>query len=57
MIIRDGVQTPGFWHRWVEEDMLTFWADEQQTTPLYLKPGNTWFEIVPLDFTDLSIRE
>jgi hypothetical protein len=37
--------------------MLTFWADEQQTTPLYLKPGNTWFEIVPLDFTDLSIRE
>ena len=57
VIIRDGVQTPGFWHRWVEEDMLTFWADEQQTTPLYLKPGNTWFEIVPLDFTDLSIRE
>ena len=57
VIFRDGVQAAGFWHRWQEEDMLTFWADEQQTTPLYLKPGNTWFEIVPLDFTALSIRE
>jgi len=57
VIIRDGVQTPGYWHRWQEEDMLTFWADEAQTTPLYLKPGNTWFEIVPLDFTDVDIRE
>lgn len=57
VIIRDGVQARGFWHRWVEEDMLTFWADDSQTAPLYLKPGNTWLEVVPLDFTALRIEE
>jgi len=56
VIFRDGVQTAGYWHRWHENDMLTFWADERQTVPLYLRPGNTWFEVVPLDFTALSVR-
>lgn len=55
-IFRDGVQTTGYWHRWQEEDMLTFWADEDRAAPLYLKPGNTWFEIVPLDFTALTVQ-
>jgi len=56
IIIRDGVQTSGYWHRWQEDDMLTFWADEERSVPLTLKPGNTWFEVVPLDFDALAIH-
>jgi hypothetical protein len=26
--------------------MLSFWTDDHQ--PIYLKPGNTWFEVVNL---------
>lgn len=56
IIIRDGVQTSGYWHRWQEDHMLTFWADEERSVPLTLKPGNTWFEVVPLDFDALAIH-
>jgi hypothetical protein len=55
-ILRDGRVLHGYWNRWEEEDMLSFWADEAGTEPLYLKPGNTWFQVVPLDFRDLRIE-
>lgn len=56
VIHRDGVRTPGYWNRWEENDLLSFWADEAARQPLYLKPGNTWFQVVPLDFTGISVE-
>ncbi len=56
-IIRDGRAITGYWMRWEEESMLSFWADEAGTQMLTLKPGNTWFQVVPLDFADLRIAE
>jgi hypothetical protein len=47
-IIRDGQVFNGIWKRWVRDDMLTFYDEAE--SPLPLKPGNTWFQIVPLDF-------
>lgn len=55
-IMRDGRMIEGYWMRWEEETMLSFWADEAATQMLYLKPGNTWFQVVPLDFAELTIK-
>ena len=55
-LIRDGRRIDGYWMRWEEDAMLTFWADEGATQPLALKPGNTWFQVVPLDFTGVTIE-
>ena len=57
VVCRDGRVYRGYWMRWQEEDMLTFWADEEMTSRLYLKPGNTWFQVVPLDFEDVTLTE
>lgn len=54
-IFRDGVRYDGWWHRWEDEKMLTFWRDETMTEALYLKPGITWFQMVPLDFDGLIV--
>lgn len=54
-IIRDGVAANGFWARQGHDTPLTFWADEDATIPIPLKPGTTWFEIVPLDFSGVRI--
>src|SRR5579859_212866 len=43
---RDGQCVKGRWNRWDKKDMLSFWTEDQQ--PIYLKPGNTWFEVVNL---------
>ena len=41
------------WNRWNKDDVLSFWIEDQQ--PIYLKPGNTWFEVVNLpDATDIQ---
>lgn len=53
-IFRDGLRYDGNWHRWDKNAMLTFWTNESQQTPLPLKPGNSWFEVVPLDFQGFS---
>lgn len=55
-LFRDGLRYDGYWHRWQDDVMLTFWADDTMTTPLYLKPGVTWFQVVPLDFTGLTVN-
>jgi hypothetical protein len=46
LVCRDGQCVRGRWNRWNKTDMLTFWTEDQQ--PIYLKPGNTWFEVVNL---------
>lgn len=46
---RDGIMVKGKWQRQTEQEFFTF-ADATGK-PLALKPGNTWFEIVPLGYT------
>ncbi len=46
LVCRDGQCIRGLWNRWNKADMLTFWTEDHQ--PIYLKPGNTWFEVVNL---------
>jgi hypothetical protein len=51
-IFRDGQRYDGIWRRWHRGDMLSFWTkDGSQRLPL--KPGNSWFQMVPLGFTGL----
>jgi hypothetical protein len=54
-IIRDGRFVAGYWGRWEENSMLSFWTDPGMSGRLYLKPGNTWFQVVPLDFEEIVI--
>lgn len=53
-IFRDGKRYDGLWHRWSKDEMLTFWTDATRLTRLHLRPGTTWFEVVPLDFAGLT---
>ncbi|WP_376790371.1 DUF3048 domain-containing protein [Thermoflexus sp.] len=46
-IFRDGQMYEGQWQRFRREDMLRF--VDAQGQPIPLKPGNTWFEVVPLN--------
>lgn len=46
-IFRDGQMYEGQWQRFRREDMLRF--VDAQGQPIPLKPGNTWFEMVPLN--------
>jgi hypothetical protein len=45
-VCRDGQCVRGLWNRWNKADMLSFWTEDHQ--PIYLKPGNTWFQVVNL---------
>jgi len=51
-LFRDGQRFEGRWSRWDPEDMLTFTDLDGNT--LYFKPGNTWFELVPIGFDRLT---
>jgi hypothetical protein len=53
VLLRDGQRLDGWWMRWEEDDLLSLWADEAGTQRLYLKPGTTWFQVVPLEFDGL----
>jgi hypothetical protein len=55
-IVRDGHIIEGYWMRWEEESMLSFWMDEDAAQQIALKPGNTWFQVVPLDFAGVEIE-
>ncbi len=55
-LFRDGLRYDGWWHRWNDEQMLTFWRDDTMAERLYLKPGKTWFQMVPLDFAGLIVQ-
>jgi hypothetical protein len=53
-IFRDGQRYDGLWRRQDRHDMLSFWTrDGSQRLPL--KPGNSWFQMVPLGFTGLVV--
>jgi hypothetical protein len=54
VIFRDGQRYDGLWRREHPEDMLTFYDQAGQILPL--GPGNTWFELVPLEFDNLVSR-
>ena len=45
-LLRDGQRYDGLWVRAVREDLISLQTAEGQ--PLYMKPGNTWFQLVPL---------
>jgi hypothetical protein len=52
-IFRDGQRFDGRWQRNDPRDMLTF--TDLEGNPLPLAPGNTWFQLVPLDFDKLYV--
>lgn len=56
MLCRDGQRIQGVWMRPGADDALTFWTDDSLTEMLALKPGNTWFQIVPADFTRARVE-
>jgi len=47
LIFRDGLMYSGLWRREARNDMLTFYYGDG--SPLPLKPGNSWIQLVPLD--------
>jgi len=47
LIFRDGRMYSGLWRREARNDMLTFYYGDG--SPLPLKPGNSWIQVVPLD--------
>lgn len=46
VVLRDGVRYEGRWLRPTRPELLTFETSEGEI--LYLKPGNTWVQLVPL---------
>jgi hypothetical protein len=47
VLLRDGLRYELVWRRPQRDDLLTFWR-EDGVTPLELKPGNTFFQVVRL---------
>jgi hypothetical protein len=53
-IFRDGQRFDGMWRRRDRQDLLSFWTrDGRERLPL--KPGNSWFQMVPLGFSGLEV--
>jgi hypothetical protein len=53
-IFRDGKRYDGIWRRLERDAPLSFWTqDGKRRIPL--KPGNSWFQMVPLGFTGLEV--
>ena len=53
-IFRDGRRYDGIWRRSDRHDLLSFWSSEGDER-IPLKPGNSWFQMVPLGFTGLVV--
>jgi hypothetical protein len=53
-IFRDGQQYEGRWRRTEPEHMLSFYDLDGYVLPL--SPGNTFFEVVPLDFSGMETK-
>ncbi len=53
-LFRDGQRYEGRWQRADREDMLTFTDLDGGILPL--RPGNTWFQMVPLGFDRLIVE-
>lgn len=54
-IFRDGQMFNGRWQRHDPNHMLTFYDDNG--APLPLSPGNSFIQVVPLEFEQLSVEE
>jgi hypothetical protein len=54
-IFRNGQRFEGIWRRENPEEMLTFYDFEGNLLPL--APGNSFFQLVPLGFTDLFVEQ
>jgi hypothetical protein len=53
-VFRDGERIDGVWRRRDRHDMLSFWTtDGNKRIPL--KPGNSWYQMVPLGFTGVVV--
>lgn len=55
LVFRDGKMLQGYWKREARNDMLTFW--DGAGNPLPLKPGSTWFQVVPLDTQSEQLQQ
>ncbi|MGC9521789.1 MAG: DUF3048 domain-containing protein [Anaerolineae bacterium] len=55
LIFRDGQMYAGIWKRTERDHMLTYYYGDE--TPLPLKPGNSWVQLVPLDTDSTEIGE
>jgi hypothetical protein len=55
LLFRDGEAIPGVWKREGRSDMLTFYHGDG--TPLPLKPGNSWMQVVTLETTTEEVDE
>ena len=55
LVFRDGEMFPGIWKRTERDEMLTFYYGDE--TPLPLKPGNSWLQMVPLDTESTEVGE
>ncbi len=53
-LFRDGQRYEGRWHRNDPQDMLTFTDMAGHVLPL--KPGQSWFEVVPIGFDKLFVE-
>jgi hypothetical protein len=54
VIFRDGVRLDAFWQHWEREDMLTL--TDEQGTPIPLKVGNTFFEVIPTEGVEIVVE-
>ena len=54
VIFRDGVRIDAFWQHWEREDMLTL--TDEQGTPIPLKVGNTFFEVIPTEGVEIVVE-
>ena len=55
LVFRDGEVIPGIWKREGRNDMLTFYHGDG--TPLPLKPGNSWMQVVTLDTSTEEVED
>ncbi len=50
VICRDGLRIEGTWMRLRNDAPLSFWTGPDAAELIALKPGATWFQVVPADF-------
>ncbi|MFQ6102336.1 MAG: DUF3048 domain-containing protein [Anaerolineae bacterium] len=55
IIFRDGVQIDAFWQHWEREDMLTL--TDEEGSPIPLKVGNTFFEVIPTEGLEIIAEQ
>ena len=54
IIFREGARLDAFWQHWEREDMLTLTNEEG--TPIPLKVGNTFFEVIPIEGLEIVVE-